>query len=244
VTEGEILVGGLPPVALGQAKNPALWFLGYEQTYLERDVRALAQVADLVSFRHLLRLAALRTGQLLNQSELARGAKLPVSTVSRYLGLLETSFVLTRVAPFLRNRSTRLIKSPKLMVTDSGLAAHLADVSDLAPTADEPLRGPLVETWVHQNLAAVLGAHDPRADIGFWSVQGRHEVDFVVSSGRRCVGVEVKAAGRFSDRDLAGLRAFVERTPDAVAGLLAYNGKETHSLGGKLFAVPLAALVS
>jgi uncharacterized protein len=70
----EILAGGLPPVALGDVANRALWFLGYEQTYLERDLRALSQVADLVAFRNLMRLAALRTGQLLNQSELGMPA--------------------------------------------------------------------------------------------------------------------------------------------------------------------------
>jgi predicted AAA+ superfamily ATPase len=240
----EILGGGLPPAALGEVASRGLWFLGYEQTYLERDVRELSRVADLVAFRSVLRLAALRTGQILNQSELARDARLPVTTVSRYLGLLEVSFVLTRLAPHLRSRATRLLKSPKLFVSDSGLAAHLASVTDLAPQADEPMRGALLETYAYQNLAGILGAHLPRATIDFWSVQGRHEVDFVVSPGRGAVAIEVKAASRFGERDLAGLKAFKAQTPGARTGILAYNGSEALPLGDGLYAIPLSLLLS
>jgi predicted AAA+ superfamily ATPase len=240
----EILDGGLPPVALGQVADRGLWFLGYEQTYLERDLRDLSQVADLVAFRSVLRLAALRTGQILNRSELARDARLPASTVSRYLGLLEASFVMSRLAPHLASRTTRLLKSPKIFVSDAGLAAHLAAVTDLAAEADEPMRGALLETYVLQNLAGLLGAHLPRARLGFWSLQGRHEVDFVVASGRRAVGIEIKAASRFGDRDLAGLKAWKASTPGASAGILAYNGTEALPLGGDLYAIPLDLLLS
>jgi predicted AAA+ superfamily ATPase len=106
IADEEILDGGMPPIVVDGARRD-LWFLGYEQTYLERDVRELSQVADLPAFRLLLQLAALRTGSLLNASNLARDAKLPVTTVTRYLGILETSFVLTRLTPYLRSRRRR-----------------------------------------------------------------------------------------------------------------------------------------
>jgi len=240
----EILAGGLPPVALGDVANRGLWFLGYEQTYLERDLRALSQVADLVAFRNLMRLAALRTGQLLNQSELARDARLPVSTVARYLGLLEAAFVVARLGPHLRSRATRLLKAPKIFVSDSGLAAHLVGATDLSPEADEPMRGALLETYVHQNLAGILDAHLPQARLDYWSLQGRHEVDFVVSQGPRAVAIEVKAAARIGDRDLAGLKALKAKTPGVRAGIVAYNGTEALRLGDDLYAIPLGRLLS
>ncbi len=231
-------------MALGDAKSRDLWFLGYEQTYLERDVRDLSQVADLVSFRNVLQLAALRTGRILNQSELARDAGLPATTAARYLGLLDTSFVLGRLNPFLQSKAARLIKSPKIMMTDSGLAAHLTGVTDLSVTANEPLRGALFETWVWQNLASILGAHAPRAGLEFWSIQGRYEVDFVVTYGRASIGIEVKASGRFSEKDLTGLKAFLDATSGARAGVLAYNGTEALSVGKDLYAIPLTMLLS
>jgi uncharacterized protein len=240
----EILAGGLPPVALGDVANRGLWFLGYEQTYLERDLRALSQVADLVAFRNVMRLAALRTGQLLNQSELARDARVPVSTVSRYLGLLEAAFVIVRLAPHLRSRATRLLKSPKVFVSDSGLAAHLIGATDLSPEADERMRGALLETYVHQNLAGILDAHLPQARLAHWSLQGRHEVDFVLSQGPRAVAIEVKAAARIGDRDLAGLKALRAKTSGVQAGIVAYNGSEVFRLGDDLHAIPLGLLLS
>jgi uncharacterized protein len=244
VTEDEILDGGLPPVALGDAASRDLWLLGYEQTYLERDVRDLSQVADLVSFRNVLHLAALRAGHLLNQSELARDARLPAATVGRYLGLLEASFVLSRLTPYLQSRAARLIKSPKILMTDSGLTAHLASVSDLGVTAGEPLRGALFETYVGQNLRALLGAHRPKAHLHFWSIQGRYEVDFVITNGRTSIGIEVKASSRFSEKELGGLQAFLASTPGARAGILAYNGTEALAVGKDLYAIPLGLLLS
>jgi len=235
-----VIDGGLPPVCLGQARRPGLWFKGYEQTYLERDVRALARIGDLVPFRNLLQLAALRTAQILGVSDLGRDAKLNAATTARYLSLLEASFVVRRVSPFLANRASRLIKSPKLYVSDSGLASHLAGVDEAHLAAGDPMWGALLETYVAQNLAAILDADWPEARLGYWHVQGRHEVDFVIESGRECMAIEVKASSRWDDRDLAGLRAFLDKTPRCRVAIIAYGGTEAVRLAERLWAVPLA----
>jgi len=240
----DVLVGGMPAVALKIARDPASWFRGYEQTYLERDVRSLSQVADLSSFRLLLRLASLRSGKILQVSELARDAKLPASTADRYLGLMETSFVASRIGPFLSNKSSRLIKSPKLFIGDSGLAAYLAGFGKAGPGGDESFRGALYETWAAQNLSAILEAHMPEARMHFWSVQGRYEVDFIVEEGADTMAIEIKAGNRWRDRDLSGLKAFLSSTPGCRAGILVHNGREVSHLGDKLWAIPLALFFS
>ena len=241
VNDPEVLNGGMPSIITGETAQPRLWFLGYEQTYLERDLRDLSQVGDLVAFRSLMRLAALRSAQILNQSDLARDARLSVNTVTRYLGLLETSMIIDRVEPYLTSRTTRLIKSPKIFVNDSGIASHLTGADDLG--AEEPLRGALYETYVYQNLSGILAARFPQHEIGFWSVQGRHEVDFTISRGRDVVAVEVKAGSRFRDKDLAGLEALSRKAPRLRAAVLAYNGTETVKLGDNLYAVPMSTLL-
>ena len=238
VSNADVARGGMPPVALGVVRKPALWLKAYEQTYLERDVRDLLRVADLVSFRQLLRLVALRSGQILNVSELARDAKLNVATASRYLGVLEASFVVSRTPPFLASRTTRLIKSPKLYLADSGLAASLAGAGDADRLAEDPLRGALLETYVAQNLQGLLEAEWPEAGLAFWHVQGRHEVDFVIEVGRETLAIEVTAASRWRDRDLSGLRAFLAGTPGCRAAVLAYGGADTVRLDGRLWAIP------
>jgi len=244
VSDRDVLTGGLPQVALGIVKDSRLWLRSFEQTYLERDVRELSQVADLVVFRRVVQLAALRSGQLGNESEIGRDAKLSSSTTGRYLDLLETSFLLHRLPPFLRSRQQRLIKTPKLYLSDSGLAAHLMDVRDISSGSQERFRGPLYETYVAQNLRAIVERHLDNAQIGFWNVQGRYEVDFVIATARAAVAIEVKASARFTEDDLSGLRAFQASTQGIRALVLAYQGREAVSLGDKLFAVPIGLLLS
>jgi predicted AAA+ superfamily ATPase len=238
----EIVKGGMPSVCLGEAPDHRLWFQGYEQTYLERDIRALSQVADLVTFRHLLQLAALRNGQVLKQSELARDSKLNVMTTSRYLSLMEISFILRRLPPFLRNPASRLIKSPKLYFSDSGLAAHLTSQKEAA--ASGPLSGALFECYVLQNLEGIAAVHIPGARIFYWHIQGRHEVDFIIETNRGMIAIEVKNSSRWDDRDLSGLRAFLMNTPSCLAGILGYAGSRTVPLGNRLWAVPVPLLLS
>lgn len=243
LTEREVIAGGLPPACLGPEDALAEWFRGYVQTYVERDLRQLSQLTDLVAFRTLTQLAALRTGQVLVISTLARDAKLNATTTGRYLGLLEASFLTRRIPPFLKNRSSRLIKSPKLHFTDSGLAAHLAGIGDIAPGHDDHLRGAMFEAYAAQNLSGLLEAHLPDAQLSYWHEQGRHEVDFVIEFERKVVAIEVKAATRWDEGDFHGLRAFAARTPSCVAGILAHNGRDAICLGERLFAIPLGRLL-
>ncbi|MBN1224584.1 MAG: ATP-binding protein [Candidatus Aminicenantes bacterium] len=238
----EILKGGMPPVCLGEVSDRKLWFQGYEQTYLERDIRSLSQVADLVTFRHFLQLAALRNGRLLKQSELARDGKLNVMTASRYLSLIEISFVLRRLPPYFRNPSSRLIKSPKLYFSDSGLAAHLAGQNE--STSSGPFSGVLLECYVLQNLEGILAAHSPGARIYFWHVQGRHEVDFIAETSFGTIAIEIKNSSRWQEKDLSGLKVFLSTTPSCLAGILAYTGSRTVSLGDKIWAIPIPLLLS
>jgi len=240
----EILTGGMPSVCLGEVKNKALWFRGFEQTYLERDIRELSQISDVISFRNLMSLAALRTGQLLSPSQLGRDAKLNVATTSRYLSLLETSYVLYRMSPYLRNRASRLIKSPKLYLSDAGLACHLAGVVESGGRLLEAFKGSAFETYGAQNLMGIIDATWPGARLNFWNVQGRHEVDFVIEAGRSCIAIELKSGTRWNERDLSGLKAFLSATPHCKAAILAYNGNDAVSLGQKLWALPLATVIS
>lgn len=241
VYEEEILNGGMPSVCLGDVKDRNLWFKGYEQTYLERDIRQFSRLDNIMLFKNLLELAALRTGRLLSPSELGRDAKLNAVTTSRYLGLMEASFVASRLTPYLKNRASRVIKSPKLYLADSGLACYLTGVRTLKTA---PSRGAMLETYVAQNLAGIIAAKMPEASLHFWNVQGRYEVDFIVESGSRSIACEVKMAARWEDRDLVGLKAFLTSTPGCVAAILAYNGTETVPLGEKLWAVPLSMMLT
>ena len=238
----EVSRGGMPSVCLDGMKEPTNWFKGYEDTYLDRDIRKLGRIGDIIPFRGLLRLAAHRTGGILSISDLGRDARLKAATVTGYLSVLELSCICYRLAPYLRNPASRLIKSPKLYLGDSGIACFLAEVEELTP--DNRLRGALLETYVAQNLVSILDATWPRANLYFWNIQGRHEVDFIIEAGNRCLALEVKAAARWEKEDLASLKAFLAATPHCIAGILAYNGAIPVQLGDRLWAIPLSILLS
>ncbi|MBI5633804.1 MAG: ATP-binding protein [Nitrospirae bacterium] len=240
LVQDEIVKGGMPPVCLDLVKNRTLWFKGYEQTYLERDIRDLSRLGNIISFRNLLHLAAYRTATILSVSQLGRDARLSNATTTNYLSILEASHVTYRLAPYLKNKASRLVKSPKLYFGDSGLACHLAGIDNLSTN---PFRGALLETYVAQNIMSILHATWQEADAYFWNVQGRNEVDFVIEAGEKCMVVEVKATARWGSADLAGLKSFIASTPRCIAGILAYNGTEPVKVGEKIWAIPITMLL-
>jgi uncharacterized protein len=244
VESEEILTGGMPSICLGEIEDRSFWFKGYEQTYLERDIREISQIENIIAYRNLLHLACLRSGQILNLSQLGRDAKLTSATASRYLSLLETSFVVSKLHPYLKNKAGRLIKSPKIYISDSGLACYMAGIDDLRSDYNEPMMGAMFETYVAQNLLAIIGSRWKEARLYFWSVQGRYEVDFIVEAGRSCMAIEVKSSARWEKKDLSGLEAFLAATPHCKAAVLCYNGKEAVQLGKKIWAIPLGLLLS
>ena len=240
----EILKGGMPPICLGDVEDRSFWFKGYEQTYLERDIREISQIENIVAYRNLLHLVSLRTGQILNLSQLGRDAKLTSATTSRYLALLETSFVISKLSPYLRNKASRLIKSPKIYISDSGLACFMVGIDKIHRDYQEQLLGALFETYVAQNLFAIIGSRWKEAQLCFWSIQGRREVDFIIEVGRNCIALEVKSSARWQKKDLSGLEAFLGGTPHCRAAVLCYNGTEAVRLGDKIWALPLDLVLS
>lgn len=241
ITGEDVLQGGMPSVCLKEVNKRSIWFKGFEQTYLERDVRELSQIGNIIAFRQMLHLTALRSGQILSPSQIGRDAKLSSATTSRYLSLLEASFVIYRLNPYLKNRASRLIKSPKVYLSDSGIACHFAGIGDL--NAD-PLRGHMFETYIAQNISGIIDSGWPEARLCYWNVQGRHEVDFIIESGKRCLAVEVKASSRWEERDISNLKAFLEATPHCIAAVLGYNGTKAVRLGERLWAIPLSLILS
>lgn len=223
--------GGFPAVALERhdEQQRSLWFDGYIATYLEGDLRDLQAVSNLQSFRVLMQAAALRTGNLLNHAELARDAKMPLTTVHQYMGLLETSFQATRLVPYARNRTKRLIKTPKLYWNDVGMGLHLG--------GGEP-SGAHLENYVLTDLLAWRDSETPRPEVTYWRTAGGAEVDFVIERKRKLLAIEVKAANAPGPRDVVHLKTFCAEYPEARGGVILHGGDESYWLGDNILAVP------
>lgn len=225
-------LGGFPVPAhlLRSPEERALWFDGYVETYLERDLQQLARIEDLGDFRRLLRAAANRVGSVLNQAELARDVALSRPTAHRWLNLLETSFQIVRLPAFAVNRTKRLVKSPKLYWGDVGLALHLAG---------GPPTGAHLENLVLCDLVAWRELVTPRPEVLFWRTVNQEEVDFVIEAGRTLLPVEVKATTRPGYRDARHLLAFRAEYGRRVPGaLLLHAGEETFWLADGILAAP------
>ena len=186
-------------------------------------------------------LVAFRNGQLLNQSDLGRDAKLNAVTTGRYLSLMETSFVIFKLYPYLKNPSTRLVKSPKIYFSDTGLAAYLCAASKT--DRNEPLKGRFFENYVIQNLRSILEARLPDTKLYYWNVQGRNEVDLIVEEGRKTYAFEIKYSSQWQIEDLKGIKTFMSSSKNCVFGVLIYNGKEILKVADKIWVVPAGVLL-
>lgn len=221
----------VPALELGSASRRATWFDGYLRTYLERDLRDLASVQSLPDFRRLMRAAALRVGGLLNQADLGRDVGLPATTVQRHMGLLETSHLIVRLEPYAVNRTKRLIKSPKLYWTDTGLALHLS--------GGEPAGAHLENLIISDLLAWADAQPGPRPEVLHWRTASGQEVDAVIEDRGRLLAVEVKTSARPTRDDARHLRAFRDEYGSDVAGcLLLHNGDATFRMETGIVAAP------
>ena len=142
-----IFQGSYPAVLSGRVTNIQLFYSSYTQTFLERDVRDLTQVGNLESFFTFLRVIASRTGSILNLSDIARDCALSVPTVKQWLSILVATSLVYLLQPWASNKTSRLIKSPKLYFLDTGLCAWLAGYSTPETLSLGPLRGAIFETW-------------------------------------------------------------------------------------------------
>jgi uncharacterized protein len=159
------------------------WLADYTATYVERDVRQLVNVGDLLLFQTFLRLCAGRTGQLLNLSSLADDCGISQPTARSWLAVLEASYVVFRLPPFVANLGKRLVKSPKLYFYDSGLAASLLRIESPRQLQGHPLRGALFETWVVSEIAKAHFHRGRRPQLSFYGERTRLEIDLVLERG-------------------------------------------------------------
>lgn len=239
-----LVAGGYPEPLTRSSHRARQWHRQYLRNVIERDVQDVTRVKDGHELAHLLELLALHNAQLLNVSNLARDLGMHRETAEHYLAVLERLFLVRRLPAWHRNRAKRLIKSPKIHLLDSGLAATLADL-----TADDWLdardrMGHLLESFVVQQLMAQATWTDP--DLRFWHYhdKDRIEVDMVISRGRKVWGVEVKAASTLSSGDGRGLARLADCCgKDFQRGILLYAGEDVLPLADtRMLAVPLSEL--
>lgn len=241
-----VWTGGYPRI-LDRRLPAGEWLEDYAATYVQRDVRQVLQVTNLSAFSTFLRLAAGRTAQELNLLSLGADAGVAHPTVRAWISVLEASFVVFSVPPWLRNFRKRLVKAPKLHFVDSGLACRLLGIRDPDQLRVHPLRGALFESWC---VSEVLKARVHRGEAGglFHLREARGlEIDLVVEAARRTIAVEAKSGATVAPGFFRALEAFPDRAERAnphltPAARLVYGGDGTLQRRSGAEVVPWSAI--
>jgi predicted AAA+ superfamily ATPase len=240
-----IVAGGYPAaMARSRPARRRTWYRDYVETQVQRDVRDLSRIRSLDTLPRLLAAAASHTANLLNLSELAAPFQLSRPTIHDHLALLEGVFLIQRLPPWHTNRLSRLVKTAKLHMGDTGVACALLGIDAKDLRKDGGLMGSLTETFVLQELQRQAAGWDDALGIFHYRDRDRYEVDIVLERGARMfVGVEVKAAASVKERDLRGLRKLRNAAGERFAqGVILYDGEATIPFGDRLHAVPIRAL--
>lgn len=242
-----IVAGGYPAaLARSSGRRRRDWYHAYIETLVQRDVRELARISALDALPRLLQLAAGQTARLLNISELAAPFQLSRPTIRDYVTLLERIFLIEMLPSWHSNRLSRLVKTPKLHLGDTGLVSSLLGMDAAALKKDRALLGQLLETFVFQELRRQASWHEDAISFHHFRDKDGYEVDIVLEiAGRDIAGVEVKAAATVTDSDFRGLRKLKDASGSRfTAGVVLYDGENSVRFGENLFAVPIKALWS
>jgi predicted AAA+ superfamily ATPase len=236
-----ILFRGGYPAPLDRRQPPREWLADYVATYVERDVRQLLAIGDLLAFHTFVGLAASRTGQLLNLSQLGADAGVSHNTAKSWIAVLEASYLVARLPPFSRNLGKRLTKTPKLHFLDSGLVCHLLGIREPRELRAHPLRGAVFESWV---VSEVLKAHHnagvtPR--MSFFRDTHGLEVDLLVERGGDLVGVEAKSGATVPVEAFAPLQSVAALLPELRELIVVHGGDDAWS-SDRGRALPFSAL--
>ena len=241
---GRVLGGGYPEIVTEEAAGRhRAWFGSYVTTILQREVREISNIDALTAMPRLLVLLATRVGSLLNVADLSRGLGTPITTLRRHLALLETTFLTHTLPAWAVNVGKRLTKAPKVLLTDTGLMAHLLGVDAERLTIDPTHAGPLLESFVAIELRKQIGWSKASPTLLHFRASTGHEVDLVLDVGTRLVGIEVKAGATVNAHDFRGLRLLAEAAGKRFhRGIVLYTGSQSLPFGPKLYAMPVSAL--
>jgi predicted AAA+ superfamily ATPase len=198
--------GAYPELWAQKKISPTDWFGSYLRTYIERDLRNLTQVGDLATFERFVRLCAIRTGQLLNVSELGRDAGISHSTAGRWLSVLERAFLIHLIQPFHENLSSRIKKSPKLYFLDTGLAAFLMGFKSPSSMLGAPQWGALFETWVIAEWIKKNAAMGALPEHCFLESKIGIGVDLMVNNRQKWDLFEIKASKTITETSLGQIQ--------------------------------------
>jgi len=235
-----ILRGSYPEIVANPDRDARLWQASYVQTYLERDIRNLRNIGDLTLFQTFLRALAARSAQILNLSDLAREIGVSVNTAKNWLSILEASFQVIILRPYYANIGKRLVKSPKIYFTDTGLLCYLVGLRDIEHAASGPMGGAIFENLVVAELFKIYTHRGEEPALYFWRTAAGSEVDIVIETQDQLVPIEIKQSETPRPemaKEIINFQKDFEKK--AGPGYVIHPGSMTLPLGKRVVTLPL-----
>jgi predicted AAA+ superfamily ATPase len=239
----QILRGSYPEIVANPDRDARLWQASYVQTYLERDIRNLRNIGDLTLFQTFLRALAARSAQVLNLSDLSREIGVSVNTAKNWLSILEASFQVIILRPYYANIGKRLVKSPKIYFTDTGLLCYLVGLRDIEHAASGPMGGAIFENLVVAELFKIYTHRGEEPALYFWRTSVGSEVDIVIETQDQLVPIEIKQSETPRPemaKEIINFQKDFEKK--AGRGYVIHPGSMTLPLGKRVVTLPLENL--
>lgn len=219
-----ILRGTMPELATSRMEA-SVYYRNYLNSYVERDVRLLTNIRNATAFNKFITLLAGRTGQLLNLNSLSCEVGVSHTTLGEWIDVLEASFIVFRLCPYYANIGKRLVKTPKIYFTETGLAAYLLGLRNVGQVAHDPLRGNLFENLVVSEMMKRVKNADNGDELFFFRTSDGIEVDILVRTDNGFRPVEIKSAMTYSVSLESGLRRFMALQPQSISPTVVYGGR-------------------
>ena len=221
----EILYKGLYPRIHDKGLQPQDFLSAYYRTYVERDVRAIANIGNMDAFQRFVRLCAGRTGQILNLSSLASDCGISHTTARHWVFILQAGFIIHLLPPHHENFSKRVIKSPKIYFLDTGLLCYLLRVRKPEEIPVHPMKGAIFETFVFSEFYKAFAHRGEIPPLYFWRDRTGHEIDIVIDTGKKLIPIEIKSAETIDRSFFDGLKYYTSLgTRVSKTGVLVHGG--------------------
>ena len=202
----EILFNGFYPAIYADKNIPKFLYPSYVKTYLEKDVRDLLQVKDMMQFQTFIRLCAARVGSLFNASELANEVGVNSKTITSWLSVLQASYIVMILPPYFENSRKRLTKTPKLYFVDTGLAAYLLGIESAEQLARDKMRGNLFENFVVMEALKHRYNQGKESNLYFYRDSNQNEVDLLLKNRDSLCAIEIKSSMTYNSQFEKGLK--------------------------------------
>ena len=235
-----VLIGGYPEPCLNIPKNNIfLWFENYRQTYINRDIRDIANIEYAHHFYRLLNILAYRSGQLINFADISRDLDLPLSTLRRYVTMLEQTYQIQMLYPYYINIGKRLVKTPKIYITDTGMLNYLNNFSTWDDIERSGKLGSIIETWAANEITKLISISNRKANTYFMRLYTGQEIDFILEIGTNIIAIEVKWTQKISGQEIDKMRNLINFLDDRLKiAIMLYPGLDYIDLSPKLSLIP------